>query len=59
LNLKAGVNAPDFAALGSILGAAIDIPDFNFDLNRDTVTLGGTAPSEESKSEVEAAVKAA
>ncbi len=59
LNLKAGVNAPDFAALGSILGAAIDIPDFNFDLNGDTVTLDGTAPSEESKSEVEAAVKAA
>jgi peptidoglycan-binding protein ArfA len=59
LNLKAGVNAPDFAALGSIFGAAIDIPDFNFDLNGDTVTLEGTAPSEESKSEVEAAVKAA
>jgi peptidoglycan-binding protein ArfA len=59
LNLKAGVNAPDFAALGSILGAAIDIPDFNFDLNGDTVTLEGTAPPEKSKSEVEAAVKAA
>ena len=59
LNLKAGVNAPDFAALGSIFGAAIDIPDFNFDLDGDTVTLEGTAPSENSKSEVEAAVKAA
>ncbi|WP_123023449.1 channel-forming protein ArfA/OmpATb [Mycolicibacterium stellerae] len=59
LNVKAGVNAPDFAALGSILGAAIDIPDFHVDLNGDTVTLEGTAPSEKSKSEVEAAVKAA
>lgn len=59
LNVKAGVNAPDFAALGSIFGAAIDIPDFNFDLNGDTVTLKGTAPSEESKAEVEAAAKAA
>jgi peptidoglycan-binding protein ArfA len=59
LNLKPEVNAPDFAALGSIFGAAIDIPDFNIDLNGGTVTLKGTAPSEEAKSEVEAAVKAA
>ena len=57
LNIKAGVNAPDFAVLGSIFGAAIDIPDFNVDLNGDTVTLKGTAPSEEAKAEVEAAVK--
>lgn len=59
LNVKAGVNAPDFAALGSIFGAAVDIPDFNFDLNGDTVTLKGVAPSEQVKSEVEAAAKAA
>ena len=42
LNVKAGVNAPDFSALGSIFGAAVDIPDFNFDLNGDTLTLKGT-----------------
>ena len=59
LNVKAGVNAPDFAVLGSIFGAAIDIPDFNFDLNGDTLTLKGTAPSEKAKAEVEAAAKAA
>ena len=59
LNVKAGVNAPDFAALGSIFGAAVDIPDFNFDLNGDTLTLTGTAPSEDVKAEVEAAAKAA
>ncbi len=59
LNVKAGVNAPDFGALGSIFGAAIDIPDFSFDLNGDTLTLKGVAPSEEVKSEVEAAAKAA
>jgi peptidoglycan-binding protein ArfA len=59
LNLKPEVNAPDFAALGSIFGAAVDIPDFNIDLNGGTVTLKGTAPSEEAKTEVEAAVKAA
>ena len=58
LNVKAGVNAPDFAALGSIFGAAVDIPDFNFDLNGDTLTLKGIAPSEDVKAEVEAAAKA-
>ena len=59
LNVKAGVNAPDFAALGSIFGAAMEIPDFNFDLNGDTITLKGIAPSEQVKAEVEAAAKAA
>jgi peptidoglycan-binding protein ArfA len=59
LNVKGGVNAPDFAALGSIFGASVDIPDFGFDLNGDTVTVTGTAPSDDSKTQVEAAVKAA
>ncbi len=59
LNIKAGVNAPDFAVLGSVLKAAVDIPDFNFDLNGDTLTLTGTAPSEDVKANVEAAAKAA
>ncbi len=59
LNVKAGVNAPDFAALGSIFGSAVDIPDFNFDLNGDTLTLKGVAPSEDVKAKVEAAANAA
>ncbi len=58
-NIKAGVNAPDFSVLGSVLKAAVDIPDFNFDLNGDTLTLTGTAPSEDVKADVEAAAKAA
>ena len=37
----------------------MDIPDFNFDLSGDTVTLTGTAPSEDAKAAVEAAAKAA
>jgi peptidoglycan-binding protein ArfA len=37
----------------------VDIPDFNFDINGDTLTLTGTAPSEDGKSAVEAAAKAA
>jgi peptidoglycan-binding protein ArfA len=59
VNIKAGVNAPDFSVLGSVLKAAVDIPDFNFDLNGDTLTLTGTAPSEDVKTDVEAAAKAA
>lgn len=59
LKVNPDVKAPDFALLGSIFGASIDIPDFNFDLNGDTLTLKGVAPSEESKTEVEAAAKAA
>ena len=58
-NIKAGVNAPDFSMLGSVLKAAVDIPDFNFDLNGDSLTLTGTAPSEDVKADVEAAAKAA
>lgn len=59
LNIKAGVNVPDFSGLGGLFKAAIDIPDFHFDLSGGTVTLTGTAPSEEVKAAVEAAAKAA
>jgi peptidoglycan-binding protein ArfA len=59
VSVKPGVNAPDFATLGSILGAAVDITDFRFELKGDTVTFSGTAPADDSKTEVEAAVKAA
>jgi peptidoglycan-binding protein ArfA len=58
-NIKAGVNAPEFSTLGSVLKEAVDIPDFKFDLNGDTLTLAGTAPAEEVKADVEAAAKAA
>ncbi len=59
VNIRAGVNAPDFSGLGDLFKAAVDIPDFNFNLEGDTVTLTGTAPSEEAKAAVEAAAKAA
>lgn len=59
LNVNPDVKAPDFALLGSIFGASVDIPDFSFDLKGDTLTLKGVAPSEEAKTEVEAAAKAA
>lgn len=59
LNIKAGVNAPDMAGMDGLLRAAVDIPDFNFDLNGDIVALSGTAPSEAVKAAVEAAAKSA
>ncbi|WP_233213652.1 OmpA family protein [Mycobacterium hubeiense] len=59
LNIKAGVNAPDIGGLEGLFKAAVDVPDFNFDLNGDTVTLTGNAPSEEVKANIEAAAKAA
>lgn len=59
LNIKAGVSVPDFSGFGGLFKAAIDIPDFNFDLSGDTLTLTGTAPSEAVKAGVEAAAKAA
>jgi peptidoglycan-binding protein ArfA len=57
--VKPGVNAPDFAALGSILGSAVGVTGFTFDLKGDTVTLGGTASSADAKTEVQSAVTAA
>jgi peptidoglycan-binding protein ArfA len=57
--VRPGVNAPDFAALGSILGAAVGVSEFTFDLKGDAVTLSGTASTDDAKTEVQSAVKAA
>lgn len=57
--VRPGVNAPDFATLGSILGAGVGVRGFTFSLKGDTVTLGGTAPTADAKSEPQAAVTAA
>ncbi len=60
LNLKAGVSTPDVSALGAVFDAAGQgIPDFNFKVDGDTVTLTGTAPSAEVRDAVEAAAKSA
>ena len=47
LNIKAGVSSPDFSGLGGLFKAAVDVPDFNFNIEGGTLTLTGTAPSEE------------
>jgi peptidoglycan-binding protein ArfA len=59
LSIKSGVNPPDFSGLGDLLKASANIPDFNFDLNREAITLTGTAPSGEVMAAVDAAAKAA
>ncbi|ORV23204.1 hypothetical protein AWB99_25215 [Mycolicibacterium confluentis] len=59
LNIKAGVDAPDLSGLGAVFKAAVDIPDFNWKLDGDTITLTGTAPTEEVKAAVEAAATSA
>ncbi|MCV7000223.1 channel-forming protein ArfA/OmpATb [Mycolicibacterium alvei] len=59
LNLSAGVSTPDVSALGKVFDASVDIPDFNFSIEGDTLTLTGTAPSAEVRDAVEAAAKAA
>lgn len=59
LNLRPGVSTPDVSALGKVFDAAVDVPDFNFKIDGDTLTLTGTAPSAEVRDAVEAAAKAA
>ncbi len=59
LNIKAGIPALDFSGLSALFKAAVDIPDFNYKIEGSTITLTGTAPSEDVKAAVEAAAKAA
>jgi peptidoglycan-binding protein ArfA len=58
LVVKPGVEAPEFAGLGGLFGAAVDIEGFSANLVGDTVTLTGTASSEEAKAAAEASAKA-
>ena len=39
LNIKAGVSSPDFSGLGGLFKAAVDVPDFNFNIEGGTLTL--------------------
>lgn len=58
LKVTPGVTVPDVAGLGGVFSAAIGIPDFGLHLAGDTVTLTGTAPSEELKAAAESAAAA-
>lgn len=59
LTVTPGVKAPDMAGLGGLFSAVVNIPDFNLNLDGDTLTLTGTAPSETVKASAESYAKAA
>jgi peptidoglycan-binding protein ArfA len=59
LTVTQGVKAPDMAGLGGLFSAVVNIPDFNLDLDGDTLTLTGTAPSETVKASAESYAKSA
>jgi peptidoglycan-binding protein ArfA len=55
LTVTPGRTPPDFAKLGGLFGASLNIPDFSLNLVGDTITLTGKAPTEDAKAEAEAA----
>ena len=60
LALKPDASTPDPGALGSVIAAgAVSIPDFAFTLDDDTLTLTGTAPTDDVKAAIEAAAQTA
>lgn len=58
LDIAAGATSPDFDGFTGLFKAAVDVPDFQFTVEGDTLTLSGTAATEEIKAAVEAAAKA-
>lgn len=59
LTVRDGVSIPDLSGLGAALKPDVDIPDFAWKVEGDTITLTGTAPSEDVKAAAEAAAKTA
>ena len=59
LTVKDGVSIPDLSGIGTALKPDVDIPDFGWKVDGDTITLTGTAPSDDVKAAAEAAAKAA
>ncbi|MCW1957764.1 MAG: OmpA family protein [Mycobacterium sp.] len=58
IDIEAGAKAPGFDGLAALLKAAGDIGDFRFTVEGGTLTLTGTAPSQDVKDAVEAAAQA-
>ena len=58
IDVAAGATAAGFDGLGALLKAAGDIPDFHFTVEGGSLTLTGTAPSDDVKAAVAAAAKA-
>lgn len=59
LTVRDGVSIPDLSGLGAALKPDVDIPDFAWKVEGDTITLTGTVPSEDVKAAAEAAAKTA
>jgi peptidoglycan-binding protein ArfA len=59
LTVRDGVSAPDLTAIGTALKPDVDIPDFAWKVDGDTITLTGTAPSDDVRAAAEAAAKSA
>jgi peptidoglycan-binding protein ArfA len=59
LTVRDGVSVPDLAGIGTALKPDVDVPDFSWKAEGDTITLTGTAPSEDVRSAAEAAAKVA
>ena len=59
LTVRDGVSIPDLSGLGAALKPDVDIPDFAWQVEGDTITLTGTVPSEDVKAAAEAAAKTA
>jgi peptidoglycan-binding protein ArfA len=58
IDIKGGASAPDLSGIGALMTAAADIPDFDFRVEGSTMTLTGTAPSQEVKAALGDAAKA-
>ena len=59
LTVSDGVNVPDLSGIGTALKPDLEIPDFSWRVEGDTITLMGTPPSEDVRTAAEAAAKAA
>lgn len=59
LTVRDGVSIPELSGIGDALRPDVDIPDFSWRAEGDTITLTGTAPSDDVKAAAEAAAKAA
>lgn len=59
LTVRDGASIPDLSSLAEALRPDVDIPDFGWKAEGDTITLTGTAPSQEVKDASEAAAKVA
>jgi peptidoglycan-binding protein ArfA len=57
--IEAGSNVPDLSGIGGVFKAAVDIPDFGWTVDGDTIVLTGIAPTSEVKAAEEAAAKTA